>query len=292
MPAGTAIISAFILVKWIINGKRQGQGYGYPFDRPLLNLYQRLRMAYYASDKLRCSRFKGSGKEKRIFGKLWRKFSEVINDKELNKAVKTMEKKAEVFDQLRDAMQITNSSGKDGLNDAGNNASPLIEKRVKAFSNWLDNSGITECEKDYRKMNDQIKKYWEKLFSDPIIVDTRQGVISIQPQRTNNILERFFRDIRRMYRKKTGFDSLTKTLKSMIAETPLVKNLENKEYMQIILNEKMTLEERFAEVDPVIAKALMAEAQKKISKMPLGMGEILKTKNLVEKLVEVVQSYE
>jgi len=288
MPAYTASVSAFVLVKWILDGKKQGKGYGYPFDRPLLNLYQRLKSAYEAVDILRCSKFNGDRKEKRLFGKLWRKLYQIVNDRELKNAVTRMEKKAKVFDKLREAMQITDSNGNDGLNDDGKASMPSIEKNVKAFSKWLDDSGNY---KDYHKMNTQIKKYWKKLFSDPITINTKFGKTIIQPQRTNNILERFFRNLRRMYRKKTGFNSLTKTLKSMIADTPLVKNLENKEYMKIILNGKNSLEERFAEVEPEIIKEQLAEAQKKVRKVPPGVGEMIKTQNLTKKLVEAIQSY-
>jgi len=59
-------------------------------------------------------------------------------------------------------------------------------------------------------------KYWDKLFADPKTVDTPNGQITIQPQRTNNILERFFRDLKRSNRKKSGTISLNKTLKSII----------------------------------------------------------------------------
>jgi hypothetical protein len=291
MPAYTASVSAFVLIKWILDGKKQGKGYGYPFDRPLLNLYQRLKDGYEAVDMLRCSNFNGDGKEKGLFGKLWRKIHQVVNDRELKNAANRMERKAKVFDKFRVAMQITDPNRNDGLNDAGKNTSPSIEKNVKAFSKWLSDNGIHECEKDYQKMNGQIKKYWKKLFSDPITINTRFGKIIVQPQRTNNILERFFRDLRRMYRKKTGFDSLTKTLKSMIADTPLVKNLENKEYMEIILNGKKSLEERFAEVEPEIIKEQLAEAQKKVRKVPQGVGKMIKTHNLTKKLVAAVQSY-
>lgn len=291
MPAYTASVSAFVLIKWILDGKKQGKGYGYPFDRPLLNLYQRLKDGYQAVDMLRCSNFNGDGKEKRLFGKLWRKIHQVVNDRELKNAANRMERKAKVFDKFRVAMQITDPNRNDGLNDDGKNTSPSIEKNVKAFSKWLSDNGIHEYEKDYQKMNGQIKKYWEKLFSDPITINTRVGKIIVRPQRTNNILERFFRDLRRMYRKKTGFDSLTRTLKSMIADTPLVKNLENKEYMEIILNEKKSLEERFAEVEPEIIKEQLAEAQKKVRKVPQGVGKMIKTNNLTKKLVAAVQSY-
>lgn len=38
----------------------------------------------------------------------------------------------------------------------------------------------------------QIDKYWEKLFADPLQVNTPNGPVVMQPQRTNNILEHFF----------------------------------------------------------------------------------------------------
>ncbi|MCP4764519.1 MAG: transposase [archaeon] len=287
MPAYTASVGAFVLIKWVLNGKKQGKGYGYPFDRPLLNLYQRLKDAYEAVDILRNSWFKGEGKEKRVFGKLWRKLYQIVNDRELKKAVFQIEKKVKVFDKLRVAMQITDLNGKDGLNDAGKITSSSIEKNVKAFSKWL--SGYNE-DKDYETMNIQIKKYWKKLFSDPITIKNKFGNFIVQPQRTNNILERFFRDFRRMNRKKTGFDSLTKTLKSMIADTPVVKNLENKEYVKIILNGKKTLEERFADVETEIIKEQLAEVQRKVRKVPKGVAEIINIQNFTQKLVEAMLS--
>ena len=44
------------------------------------------------------------------------------------------------------------------------------------------------------KMISQIDKYWAKLFADPLPVQTPEGLKFIQPQRTNNIMERFFRN--------------------------------------------------------------------------------------------------
>ena len=96
---------------------------------------------------------------------------------------------------------------------------------------------------------DQLDIYWERLFADPIAVNTAAGVLLVQPQRTNNVLEQFFRRLMRTYRKRNGFASVEKVLRSMSADTPLVMNLNNAEYMKILLAGKTTLEERFAEVD-------------------------------------------
>jgi hypothetical protein len=81
-----------------------------------------------------------------------------------------------------------------------------------------------------------LNKYWEKLFADPIAVYTDAGKKTVQPQRTNNIMERFFRELRRGIRRKTGLNSMSRALRSILADTPLVKNLENREYMDFLLN--------------------------------------------------------
>ncbi len=96
----------------------------------------------------------------------------------------------------------------------------------------------------------QIGKYEDKLFADPIKVKTPEGEIEIQPQRTNNCSEQNFRGMRRGERRRTGNNSMKKRFQTMIAETPLVKNLENPEYMKILLQDKKSLAECFAKIDP------------------------------------------
>jgi hypothetical protein len=85
--------------------------------------------------------------------------------------------------------------------------------------------------------------------------------ILVQPQRTNNILERFFRDVKRMYRSKAGTKALNKVIKAMLADTPLVKNLSNPEYVKIILNGHDTLEVRFAEIDEKLVRQEMKRSE-------------------------------
>jgi len=77
------------------------------------------------------------------------------------------------------------------------------------------------------KMIAQIDKYWEKLFADPIAVETPAGPILVQPQRTNNILEQFFRSLKRANRRRTGNASSIRMLRTILAQPPLVRNLEN-----------------------------------------------------------------
>jgi len=64
-----------------------------------------------------------------------------------------------------------------------------------------------------------------------------------------------------MYRSKAGTLSLNKVIKAMLADTPLVKNLSNPEYVKIILNGHNTLEDRFAEIDEKLVRQEMKKSE-------------------------------
>ena len=99
------------------------------------------------------------------------------------------------------------------------------------------------------KVVKQIDQYGDKLFADPIVLDRPSGTVIIYPQRTNNILEQFFRRLRRDYRQRTGNNKMRKVLQAMLADTPLIKNLGNPAYLKILLGGKRSLEELFAEIE-------------------------------------------
>jgi hypothetical protein len=50
------------------------------------------------------------------------------------------------------------------------------------------------------------------------------------------VLEQFFRSLRRDHRRRTGDNRMHRALQTMPADTPLVKNLSNPHYMQILLD--------------------------------------------------------
>ena len=139
--------------------------------------------------------------------------------------------------------------------------------------------------KDYQKLVKQIDEYWEKLFADPIIVETKAGKIVIQPQRTNNILEQFFRKLMRSYRKRNGFNAMEKIIKSMFSDTPLVMNLENKDYMQILLDGKKNLEERFAEIDSKDVREEIKRMGSEADIVPPKIKKLIKIPEFPESLV-------
>jgi hypothetical protein len=70
----------------------------------------------------------------------------------------------------------------------------------------------------------------------------------------------------------------------MLAQTPLVKNLDNPQYMEIILNGKATLAERLAEIDIDKVRKVFAEEKEVTKKYPKRMGKVFKITHLPRQL--------
>lgn len=243
------LASTYVLALWALQGKHSGDGYGFPFDRPLFSFAQRL----LDLDR-RLPEFMGilpnnSQHDHQSLCKLAREIRIATNDPALWHAVEQLHWRTQVFDSLRKAMRIAPPGGSNGLNDDGAaEAISSIRQGVEQFRRKLDEDGKLSTDLLFRKMANQIDKYGDKLFADPIEVDTPNGPVTIYPQRTNNILEQFFRGVRRGHRRKTGNNSMCRMLQTMLADTPLIKNLDNPAYLEILLDGKATLEELFAEL--------------------------------------------
>ena len=83
---------------------------------------------------------------------------------------------------------------------------------------------------------------------------------------------------------------MRKKLQSIIADTPLVKNLDNPEYLQLMLNGKGSLQEAFAEIcqQDVISK--MREAEKDEPKLPRKVLVLIRQKETMQKVLYLIAS--
>jgi len=276
-------IIAYALVHWIFDYSSQSNGYGFPFDRVYLDFYLRIQEVHRLLEQIIEINLSDSVKANRPFVQLYKVVTKIVEDRRLHALAKNLEVKAEVFDKLRCAMRIALPEGKNGMNDNGDSIGmKSIEKKVTEFRKWLP--GNKHRKKTYANMVAQIDKYWEKLFADPILITTPDGVRTIQPQRTNNLLERFFRDEKRRGRKKTGMASLNKLLKTILADTPLVQNLKNDKYMKIILNGCSSLEERFSQIDAHLVQEEMANAAKNNEKILPAIKKMISDVDLMVKI--------
>lgn len=275
-------VAIYLLVTWVLESKNKSHGYGFPFDRPHVDFCDRLQKSYPIMKNLKKKMPVGSPRLSLV------KLSRTMNDTSLINTLKLIKNKISIFDELRDAMQIASTNGDRGLNDNGSDVEiKTIEAGVKNFRQLEKIINLSNTDIRFKKMVNQIDKYWGKLFSDPIEIKTDNGVLVIQPQRTNNMLEQFFRGIKSGNRKKMGTSSLSKMLKAMIANTPLVKNLSIPEYVDIILDGKKDLAERFSEIDISSVRATLRQEDEAARKYPKGMGRIFKMPDLPNKISQI-----
>lgn len=284
-----SLASAYSLALWALHGKNSGNGYGFPFDRPLLHFAQRLLQLNQALPNLLEITGSLKSKDGKALVKLSEKISQIVQDPELNQAVEELRWRTQVFDDLRSAMRIALPNGKYGLNDEGTpEAMHTIRQGVERFKLYIKKDPELANDHLCNKMMQQIDKYNEKLFADPITVSTPKGNITIYPQRTNNIVEQFFRYLRRAHRKKTGYNSIRRNLQAMIADTPLVKNLDNPAYMEALLNGKSDLEELFAGLAQQ-EKVAFENSKNDSDRILPGFRSIIKHQNLPEQVLESLE---
>jgi len=278
--AKIAPMAAYAMIHWVFD-QSELKGYGFPFDCPHLEFYKKLVVLHEMVN----TQF-GVNK---AFSGLWRPLTKVIEDPQLKRAASQMDKRVQIFDRLRSALAIADPKGNKGLNDDGDQTDiKSIEQEVKKFRKEIVSKDAYRKSDDYQNMIKQVDKYWEKLFADPIVVSTSTGQFTIQPQRTNNILERFFRDLKRGNRKKSGTISLTRTIRSILADTPLVKNLDNPEYLDIILDGCNTLKERFEKIDSRLVLEKLQAEKKNDERVSPVVKKIIRQPDLPAKLTKLL----
>ncbi len=99
-------------------------------------------------------------------------------------------------------------------------------------------------------------------------------------------MEQGFRGLTRNIKRKTGDNSVGRTIQGMVADTPLVKNLDNEEYMKIMMNGKKNLAEVFSEIDIKIIRKEMLKFKLTTSKLPDEINKILKKDQKIEFLIK------
>ena len=219
------LFAAYLMAHWVLAGLQDGRGYGFPFDRPLLTLARRvheaqaqlqtfLGPAQKAQDK--------NGRRNLPFHHLLLDWQDLVEDHPLRHTLSCLQTHGQLFDQMRQALRIAPLGGDQGLNHGGEALEmKALQHHVQAFTQEVRARPDYSTTPVLQKMIQQIDHYGPKLFADPLVVSTPEGPRTIQPQRTNNLLERFFRDLKRDCRHKTGCHSLGRTLRTMLPDTPL-----------------------------------------------------------------------
>jgi hypothetical protein len=265
------------LTRSALEAGKDSDGCGFPFDRPHLKFFQQTGEVLEAVTSLR-GRMDMSPRLRRLYGRGVGILEAIHDDRELSAAAEELELLASVFDRLRTAMRIAEPGAGNGLNDDGAHDMASIEARVGELRRTIARDKAIMAKTGIQAMLGQMDKHWERLFSDPITLDSPTGARTVQPQRTNNILEQFFRRLGHNHRKRTGSNPSPQSIDKMPADLPLVANLDNPDYLRILLGDCGTLEERLAKVDRRMVNESMEMARKPQGWLPRKIRSTLRGK--------------
>ncbi len=150
-------LAAFSLIHWALEGKHQGNGYGFPFDRPYLVLTQRLKIVYTELEQLQKIQLRQDDRDNLPLHNTFCALTNFMTDTSLWNSVESIESDITVFEKLRKALRIAPKTSKKGLNNDGSPAEiGTIKADVETFKNTITQSeGYSENIR-HRKMIEQI----------------------------------------------------------------------------------------------------------------------------------------
>ncbi len=268
------------LAQWALDFGTDGQDYGFPFDRPYLDLYDRGRQVRRATDAF-LLRPLASGDVPQALRRLGRVLDPLVRDPGFAKIIKSLRMRAALFDRLRDALRLTPKP--DGSNRAP--AAPVpttegaaelgdIRKAVVGFRTWLRTTrperGPAEDRRGamdiiLRHFNDHEKYLWGHVIR---LAGKAPGGIRLV-DRTNNIEEGLFHRIKHAERRRSGRKTLTQDLEQLPAAAALATNLNCHDYVELVCGSLNQLPAAFAALDrdkrgraqASVAPALSSEIQ-------------------------------
>lgn len=243
------------LASWILAYSQDGEGYGFPFDMPYLNLYERILKVHDAVNYVRAI---WPDRKRGPLGTFTR-FAEILDSvvtdtyaAEFRQAVIKAKKDIKIFNRFRSALRICQKGGKRKTNeDAPQVLSARRHKRVlKDLSTSLNRQAHRKgpTERACTIVVQHVDKYWNYLFGHV----RRSGSRRIVVPRTNNIEEGLFGIVKRQCRRLHGKGQLSRDIEAMSPATPLLINLRNSSYCKTVYGgqEPENIAARFSEVDP------------------------------------------
>ena len=249
-------LSVYYLLVWILDYNSNADGYKFPFDHRHLNFYNRLKTAYSLIKEV-IPFYSIKNKNRNILWKLYHEIKEIVENSALEKKMQRYEIKLSAFSQLRDALGTVPRNVNNGLCQMKETGTHAELKAIKtAVANFktdlrkkIKNTDDKSLGNSFKKIIDKLKENGKRLFSDPMIVNVNGEKKIIFILRTNNILEQQFRRFNYWCRRIHGNHSVRRNLENIPEQFPMVENLKNPNYVQLIFGDESKIAEQFSKVD-------------------------------------------
>ncbi len=273
-PAGLAAVRA--LAQWVLDYPAAATGADFPFDRPYLDFYDRATLALRAVEGF-FREAPAPPAVRKALQRLHRILAPVGADVPLAPLARRLTERAALFDELREALRLVPPAAekrKAGKTPRHEDTAPEelqdIHRAVEDLTQSLQRRRLA-CVKgaDTRKAIELVLRHLAthgpSLWGHDIDLPTAQGGGTRRVDRTNNVLESFFRGVKHDERRRSGRKVLTQDFEHLPPGAVLARNLRHEDYVAIVCGRLDQLPRAFAALD---AKALR-ERQAAPSPAPL-----------------------
>ncbi len=232
---------------WILDYRSDGRRRGFPFDPYLLYLHRRLVRAGEAVDRL-LSQAAVACRMPQVFRNFQALLQAYRSDSEILAAADLYERFWTRFTRLREVLRLS-AEQLDQLRQPQElpvDEQRSIQRALHHLRQELQQQTADEHDRDRplaRIVLAHLDKYWEHLVPDSLTAAEEPW------QRTTNQLESDWGALKRRRRRTHGRGKLTRDFQSLPEEYPLIRNLENETYLELVLGGSLaSLPAKLAEV--------------------------------------------
>jgi hypothetical protein len=259
------------LGQWILDYSSDGRNLGFPFECPYHNFYRRCQVADKAIRFFQAeTRFDHD--VNKALERLKNTLSPLLESKEVRKTVRDLEMRMNLFDKFRNIFRIesgfSDSSIPENIRIPSNNSAPLDVLRCSAFEQFENDmrNNLERFEKNLRRkfesarsgaalkrsikiILDHLNKHGRFLWGHLVELTTKFGNEIRLVDRTNNILENFFHEMKHGERRRSGRKILTRDFENIPPAAALAMNFKDPEYVNVVCGTLDNLPLTFSEID-------------------------------------------
>lgn len=233
---------AYVLLRWLDDYSADLRGEYFPFDLPSLAFYRRgLQLGKLVSGLVASPDF--PRKELTALNTMARHLALLRDDAEAVAAAGRLEKAAALFEEFRRVLRLRSQPGEPLLRGRGSPETGMglegarqVREGLEAWRDHLQKRHAGERDADQRADQAIVLRYLQKYERELVgHVIERDGRPPFVVCRTNNPVEHRFGSHKRGVRRKVGAKKLTRQVQAMRAESLLVCNLADPEYVNLVL---------------------------------------------------------
>ncbi len=220
---------------WIQDYQSDGHREGYPFDPLFLYLHRRLVRARELLDVM-LAKQEVQPNDFIAFRNLQERIGKYVNDEEVMQAAQEFEEAYADLQRLRKALRLSvpehSSTPRSETHHLSLEEAEQLESSIHSFMAELREelpNASPNGQRCIRIILEHLEKYGDEL--QPMTFDSNRAPGLIH--RTTNLIEQFFRLLKRLRRRVHGRSSLRLDILNLPEELPLVLNLQNETYLRL-----------------------------------------------------------